>query len=158
MKRTYEYDPPFTDFASVAQLSGLQLLQRIVAKELPPPPITHTLGFGLVEVAHGLAVFEGTTADYLYNPLGSVHGGWTSTLLDSAMACAVHSTLAPGQLYTTLDLQVRFVRALVAGTGVVRAEGKIVHAGKRIATAEGRLVGADGKLYATATTSCIIIS
>src|SRR5688572_22410117 len=154
--RTYEYDPPFTDFARVASLTGLEVLQGFIDRRLPGPPIMATLGFQLVEVADGAAVFEGTTAEWQYNPLGSVHGGWTTTLLDSAMACAVHSTLKPGQLYTTLDLQVRFLRTLVAGTGTVRAEAKTVHRGSRIATAEGRLVDATGKLYATATTSCII--
>jgi uncharacterized protein (TIGR00369 family) len=156
--RTYEYEPPFTDFAKAAHWTGLEVLQRMIARELPGPPMMPTLGFRLVEVAHGAAVFEGTTAEWQYNPLGSVHGGWIATLLDSALGCAVHSTLAPGQLYTTLDLQVRFVRALVGTTGLVRAEAKIVHAGRRVATAEGRLVDAAGKLYATATASCIITS
>jgi uncharacterized protein (TIGR00369 family) len=108
--------------------------------------------------ASGRAVFEGTTAEWQYNPLGTVHGGWISTLLDSALGCAVHSMLQPGQLYTTLDLQVRFVRALHATSGTVRAEAKTVHTGKRVGTAEARLVGTDGTLYATATTSCIITS
>ncbi len=158
MIRTYEYQPPFTDFASVASLSGLEVMQRVITGGLPAPPITATLGFRIVEAAPGFAAFEGTTAEWQYNPLASVHGGWTSTLLDSALGCAVHTTLQPGQLYTTLDLQVRFVRALVASTGRVRAEAKIVHAGRRVATAEGRVVDGVGKLYATATASCIITS
>ena len=154
--RTYDYEPPITDFARLAHLSGLQVLRNVITRELPGPPIMATLGFQLVEVTPGRAVFEGTTAEWQYNPLGTVHGGWMSTLLDSALGCAVHSTLQPGQLYTTLDLQVRFVRPLHATSGVVRAEATTVHAGKRVATAEARLVGADGTLYATATTSCII--
>ena len=153
--RTYDYEPP-ADLARFAHLSGLQALRGMLTREIPGPPIMATLGFQLVEVAQGSAVFEGTTADWQYNPLGTVHGGWMSTLLDSALACAVHSTLQPGQLYTTLDLQVRFVKALHATSGTVRAEAKVVHAGKRIATAEAKLVGSDGTLYATATTSCLV--
>lgn len=156
--RTYDYEPPFTDFARLADLSGVQVLRAMLARELPGPPIMATLGVQLVEVEVGRAVFEGVTADWQYNPLGTVHGGWIATVLDSALGCAVHSTLSPGQLYTTLDLHVRFVKALHATTGAVRAEANVVHAGKRIGTADARLVGADGTLYATATTSCIVTS
>jgi len=155
--RTYEYLAPFTDFAQVAQLDGLELMRRVLAGELPAPPITATLGFTLVEVERGRAAFEGTTADWQYNPLGTVHGGWSATLLDSALGCAVHSTLAAGELYTTIDLQVRFLRPVVATSGRMRAEAQVVHAGRRIATADARLVGGDGKLYATATASCLVM-
>jgi len=154
--RTYDYEPPFTDFARLAHLSGVQVLRGVITREIPGPPIMATLGFQLVHVEPGHAVFEGTTAEWQYNPLGTVHGGWISTLLDSALGCAVHSNLQPGQLYTTIDLQVRFVRSLSATSGVVRAEANTVHQGKRVATAEAKLVGADGTLYATATASCII--
>jgi uncharacterized protein (TIGR00369 family) len=154
--RTYDYEPPITDFARLAHLSGVQVLRGVITREIPGPPIMATLGFQLVHVEPGHAVFEGTTAEWQYNPLGTVHGGWISTLLDSALGCAVHSNLQPGQLYTTIDLQVRFVRSLAATSGVVRAEAKTVHQGKRVATAEAKLVGADGTLYATATASCII--
>lgn len=156
-QRTYSYDLPDRDPAALAGLGGLQLLQKMIAKELAPPPIAATLGFALVEAGRGYAVFAGAAAEWQYNPLGSVHGGWISTLLDSAVACAVHSTLPPGQIYTTLDLQVRFVRAVLATSGRLRAEGKVVHAGKRVATAEGRLISVDGTLHATATTSCLIM-
>lgn len=156
--RTYDYEPPVLDFARLAPLSGLQVLRNVIAREIPGPPIMATLGFQLVEAERGRAVFEGTTAEWQYNPLGTVHGGWISTLLDSALGCSVHSTLQPGQLYTTLDLQVRFVKALHATSGTVRAEAKVVHAGKRVATSDARLVGLDGVLYATATASCIITS
>jgi uncharacterized protein (TIGR00369 family) len=156
-QRTYEYLAPFTDFSLVAQLDGLEIMRRVMKNELPPPPITATLGFSLIEVERGRAVFEGTTAEWQYNPLGTVHGGWSATLLDSALGCAVHSTLGLGELYTTLDLQVRFVRAVLATSGKVRAEARVVHAGKRVATAEARLVGAaDETLYATATASCLV--
>jgi uncharacterized protein (TIGR00369 family) len=154
--RTYEYQPPFTDFASLAKLNGLEIMRRVMARELPAPPIAATLNFDLVEVEQGRAVFEGTTTEWQYNPLGTVHGGWTATVLDSALGCAVHSTLGPGEIYTTLDLQVRFVKAILAGTGRLRAEATVVHVGKRTATAEARLVGPDGTLYATATASCLV--
>jgi uncharacterized protein (TIGR00369 family) len=157
LRRTYEYVPPFTNFADVAHLDGLELIKRLLAGELPAPPITATLGFSLVEVERGRAVFEGTTAEWQYNPLGTVHGGWSATLLDSALGCAVHSTLAPGETYTTLDLQVRFLRPVLATSGRVRGEATVVHRGKRIATAEARLVGEDGALFATATASCIVL-
>jgi uncharacterized protein (TIGR00369 family) len=155
--RTYEYLAPFTDFASVAQIDGLEVMRRVMARELPPPPITATLGFDLVEVERGRAVFEGKTAEWQYNPLATVHGGWSATLLDSALGCAVHSTLGAGEMYTTLDLQVRFLRPVLATSGVVRAEATTVHTGKRIATAEARLVGTDGTLFATATASCLVM-
>lgn len=154
--RTYEYLVPFTDFASVAKLDGLEVMRRVMAGELPAPPIAATLGFDLVEVERGKAVFAGTTAEWQYNPLATVHGGWSATLLDSALGCAVHSTLGPGETYTTLDLQVRFLRPVLATSGLVRAEAHTVHTGKRIATAEARLVGADGVLFATATASCFV--
>ena len=156
--RTYEYNRLETDARGGAVFGGLRGLQRLVAGELPPPPIGDTMGFTLVEVGPGRAVFEGTPADWQYNPLGTVHGGWIATLLDSALGCAVHSGLPEDTGYTTLDLQVRFVRAVTVDSGIVCAEGTVVSAGRRVATAEARLVGkADGKLYATATTSCLIL-
>jgi len=101
MQRTYEYQAPFTDFALVAQLDGLEIMRRVLANELPAPPITATLGFALVEVARGRAAFEGATAEWQYNPLGMVHGGWSATLLDSALGCAVHTMMPAGRGYTT---------------------------------------------------------
>lgn len=100
-------------------------------------------------------MFEGTTTEWQYNPLGTIHGGWSATVLDSALGCAVHTTLGPGETYTTLDLQVRFVKAIHAA-GRLRAEGHMVHAGKRVATAEARLVGQGDTLYATTTASLLV--
>jgi uncharacterized protein (TIGR00369 family) len=154
--RTYDYLTPFTDFAQIAHLDGLEIMRRVITREIPPPPITATLGFDLVEIDRGRAVFAGETAEWQYNPLGTVHGGWAATLLDSALGCAVHSTLGSREMYTTLDLQVRFVRPVLASTGKVRAEASVLHPGKTVATAEGKLIGLDGKLYATATASCLI--
>jgi len=141
---------------TVAALTGLEFLQAMAAGELPGPPITRTLAFRLVEVERGRAVFEGVPSLEHYNPLGTVHGGYSATLLDSCMGCAVHSTLPKGTGYTTLEFKVNLVRAITKDTGAVRAEGKVLHAGRRAATAEGRLTDAGGRLLAHATTTCMI--
>jgi uncharacterized protein (TIGR00369 family) len=131
-------------------------LKGIFAGELPRPPIGDTLDFVPVRMETGLAVFQGRPQLKHYNPLGSVHGGWFATLLDSALGCAVHSTLPAGKAYTTLELKVNIVRALTDAVPLVRAEGRVIHLGRQVATAEARLLGPDGKLYAHATTTCLI--
>jgi uncharacterized protein (TIGR00369 family) len=136
--------------------TGLEVFEAIFAGELPRPPIGDTLDFVPIRIERGLAVFQGRPHKKHYNPLGTVHGGWFATLLDSAVACAVHSTLTAGKGYTTLELKLNIVRALTEAVPLVRAEGKLIHAGRQVATAEGRLVGPDGKLYAHATTTCLI--
>lgn len=141
---------------AIAGKTGMELLQAIFAGELPPAPIGATLDFVPIHIEPGLAVFQGRPQRKHYNPMGSVHGGWFATLLDSAVGCAVHSILPAGKGYTTLELKVNMVRALSDRVPLVRAEGKVVHAGRQVATAEGRLVGPDGKLYAHATTTCLI--
>lgn len=135
--------------------AGLDLLRSMLAGEVPAPPIAHTLDYMLLHVDKGHAIFQGTPAVAHLNPMGTVHGGWITTLLDSAMGCAVHTTMDPGRSYTTTDLSVRFVRALFPKVQRVRAEGRIVHAGRQIATSEARLYGSDGKLYATSTCTCL---
>jgi uncharacterized protein (TIGR00369 family) len=135
---------------------GLAFLKALMAGELPPPPITETLGFALVEAEHGRAAFEGEPQFRHYNPIGTVHAGFAATLLDSAVACAVHSTMAKGETYTTLELKLNLVRALTSKVGVVRAEGRIIHRGRSIATAQGELRDREGTLYAHATTTCMI--
>lgn len=140
----------------VAGRTGLEVLAAMLEGRIPPAPIASTLDFLLLRVAAGEAVFQGRPGRTHYNPLGSVHGGWFATLLDSAMGCAVHTTLAAGQGYTTLELKLNIVRALSERVPLVRAEGRVVHAGRQVATAEGRLVGHDGRLYAHATTTCLV--
>jgi uncharacterized protein (TIGR00369 family) len=140
----------------VAGLTGLQVFQAMLAGELPPAPIADTLDFALVDAGHGRAVFQGRPRLEHYNPLGSVHGGWFATLLDSALGCAVHTTLPVGKLYTTAELKINIVRPLSVKVALVRAVGTVIHAGKRMATADGRLTGPDGKLYAHASTTCFI--
>ena len=137
-------------------LTGLELLTRIMQGRLPAPPIQQTLDFRLVKVDRGSAVFAGIPRYDFYNPLDSIHGGYTAALLDSCMSCAVHSTLELGYSYATLEVKINYVRAILADTGEVRAEGKVLSSGKRIASAEGRLVDAAGKLYAHGTTTCLI--
>lgn len=139
-----------------AALSGMAFFQAMFAGALPSPPIGHTLGFLPVRVEPGLAVFQGRPAFEHFNPLGTVHGGWFATLLDSAVGCAVHSLLPAGKAYTTLELKVNLVRALTDKVPLVRAEGRVVHPGSQVATAEGRLVGPDGRLYAHASTTCLV--
>ena len=139
-------------------ISGLQLLSGIMEGALPAPPIQKALDFRLVEAARGYTVFAGVPRFEYYNPLGSVHGGYTAALLDSCMACAVHSTLDAGYSYATLEIKINYVRAITSDTGEVRAEGRVINSGKRIATAEGRLLDSVGKLYAHGTTTCLILT
>lgn len=137
-------------------MTGMEVFQSIFAGDLPAPPIGETMDFVPVHMEHGLAVFQGQPKLRHYNPLGTVHGGWYCTLLDSAVGCAVHTTLPAGKGYTTLELKVNMLRALTASVPLVRAEGRVIHAGRQVATAEGRIVGHDGKVYAHATTTCMI--
>ena len=141
------------------RLPGLEYLQGIVDGSVPPPPISRLLGFSIVEVEPGRALFAMEPAEWMYNPLGSVHGGIAATLLDSCMGCAVHTTLEADVGYTTADLQVRYIRAMGDATGRVLAEGRVIHRGRRTATAEGRLfVESDETLIAHGTTGCIILA
>ena len=142
----------------VAGLSGLQVMQAMLAGALPYPHIAETLDFSLLEVGPGRAVFQGTPQLMHYNPLGSVHGGWYATLLDSAMGCAVHTTVPAGFAYTTAELSVNIVRAASAQSGPLRAIGQVIHSGRQLATAEARIVGPDGKLYAHGTTTCLVFA
>ncbi len=138
--------------------SGLEFLSRIARGELPPPPIACLLDFALAEVGEGRAVFEAEPGEKHYNPIGVVHGGLLATMLDSAMACAVHSTLPAGTGYTTVELHVNLVRAAGLDTGRLRAEGEILHRGSRVATAQGRVVDPKGRLFAHGTTTCLILA
>ncbi len=143
--------------ADHADLSGLEQLRLAMAGEGVIAPIAETVGFRLVEIAEGRVLFEGLPTRAVYNPLGTVHGGWMATILDSACGCAVHSVLKPGQTYTTLELKTVFHRALTADIPV-RAEGRIVQVGRRAAFSEAELRGTDGKLYATATSTCLVMT
>ncbi|MBI5276661.1 MAG: PaaI family thioesterase [Burkholderiales bacterium] len=140
----------------VAGKSGLQMMQGLLQGELPYPPIMRTLDYHLVEVGDGLAIFQGTPGPAHFNPMGGIHGGWYSTLLDSALGCAVHTKMPAGRAYTTAELSVNIVKAIGPKVQRVRAEGKVIHCGRQLATAEARLYGPDGTLYAHATTTCLV--
>jgi uncharacterized protein (TIGR00369 family) len=140
----------------IAGKTGLQVMQALLSGELPYASIAKTLDFVLVEVSPGTAVFQGSPGPAHLNPLGTIHGGWFATLLDSALGCAVHTMLPPGRGYTTADLSVKLVKALTPKVQRVRAIGTVVHCGRQLATAEARLVGPDGTLYAHASTACLV--
>jgi uncharacterized protein (TIGR00369 family) len=154
--RTITWEDPRALTEAGRGLSGLEYLQKIVAGELPRPPISALMNFNLTELGDGRAVFVVEPAEYHYNPIGVVHGGLAATLLDSAMGCAVHSTLPAGAGYTTLEIKVNYIRPMTSETKGVRCEAKVIHVGDRTATAEGQIVDEHGKLYAHATTTCII--
>ena len=141
----------------IGGLTGLEMLRAIVDGSLPSPPIGRTMGFRLVEVELGRAVFEGEPGPSLLNPLGQVHGGVALTLIDSAAGCAVHSELAPGIGYATVETKVNFTRPISPDTGTLRCEGRVVTRGRQIATAEARLLSADGKMLAHGTSTLIIL-
>lgn len=124
---------------------------------LPRPPMGELLGFVPIEWAPGHFVFQGVPDERHYNPLGSVHGGYAATLLDSCMGCAIHTRLEAGQGYTTTDLRISYLRALRTGVGPVRAEGRVVHVGRSTAVAEGRLYDVNDQLYAVGSTTCLIL-
>jgi len=146
--------------AQVQQDSGLTGLEQLRALMSAGrrPGIGVSLDFTLVDVQDGTAVFEGVPGEHAYNPIGSVHGGYAATLLDSACGCAVHSKLAADQTYTTLELKVSYLKAMTKHTGVVRAEGRVTQIGRRVAFAEAALKDASGKVYATATSTLLVIS
>ena len=148
--------PGLADHAALRGKSGLEIMRSMLAGDIPYPHIAQTLDFTLVQVERGKAVFQGTPQLMHYNPLGSVHGGWYATLLDSALGCAVHTMLDEGQGYTTAELGINIVRAASTSTGPLRAIGSIIHCGRQLATAEARIVGPDGKLYAHGTTTCLV--
>lgn len=148
--------PGVATMEQLKSCSGMEFLQQIWDGQLPSVPIGETLDFVPVEGEPGRIVFQGTPGPRHYNPLGSVHGGYFCTLLDSAVGCAVHSMLPQGVGYTTLELKVNLIRALTVKTGPVRAEGKVIQVGSQVGIAEGRIVDVDGKLYAHATTTCLI--
>jgi len=147
-----------TPLEQVRTMSGLEFLQAWIEGRLPSPPISGVFDFDAASVEKGRVVFTGTPDARFYNPIGTVHGGWAATLLDSCMACAVHSTLEPGQGYTTLEIKINYVRPMNERTGRVEAEGKVVHAGRQVATAEGWLRDVQGRILAHGTTTCMVSS
>jgi uncharacterized protein (TIGR00369 family) len=157
-RRVVHWDDPAASAEAAGRLAGLPFLEAIRDGRLPAPPVSRLVGFTLTEVDAGRAVFECEPSESHFNPIGTVHGGVISTLLDSALSCAVHATLPEGTGYTTAELKVNFVRPVLAVTGRLRAEGRIIHVGSRLATAEARLTDAAGKLYAHAVGTCLVFT
>jgi uncharacterized protein (TIGR00369 family) len=140
----------------IAHLTGLEALQSMIAGDLPAPPMSKAALVYLAEAIEGRVVFEGMPAANFLNPLGTIHGGWTALIMDSAMACAVHSTLRKGEAYTTLEFKLHYCRPILPDTGLVRAEGVVLSRGRRAATSEGKLFDSKGRLLAHGTETCMI--
>jgi uncharacterized protein (TIGR00369 family) len=155
--RTFSWQDPMIGAKAAMNMTGLEYLQAMGRGELPPPPISATLDIRAHKVAQGFVCFKLTPAEYHYNPISTVHGGVISTLVDSAMGCAIHTLLPKGTAYTTLELKVNFLKPLKSTTGEVICEGKTVYVGGRVATAEARVTDAAGNLYAHATTTCLVM-
>ncbi len=157
-ERTLTWQDPVATASAGAELAGLDYVRKISSGELPPPPIAVLMQMHPVELEPGRAVFEGEPGEEHYNPIGVVHGGYAATLLDSVLGCAVHTTLPAGVGYTTLTLEMKLVRPITRETGWVRAEGEVLHRGRRQATAQARLADREsGKLLAHATSTCMIL-
>ena len=155
--RTVSWQDPLPGAEAARGMSGLEYLRAMGRGDLPGPPIAELMGFGFAEIEEGRVVFECVPAEYHYNPIGTVHGGLACALFDSAMGCAIHAALPAGVGYTTVELKVNFLRPISTRTGRVLCEGKTIHVGGRIATAEARLLDGSGKLYGHATTTCMIL-
>jgi uncharacterized protein (TIGR00369 family) len=156
---TIEWDDPAELGARGREMAGLEFLEAIRDGSLPPAPIQQLLGFPLAEVSEGAVAFTAVPGEQHFNPIGVVHAGLAATLLDSAMGAAIHSTLPAGSGYTTLETKFNLVRAITLDTGEIRGEGKVVHRGGRVATADGRVTRvSDGKLLAHGTSTCLILS
>lgn len=156
-QRTFTWDDPVAIAAAGASMSGAEFFRAIAAGTIPPPPVMRALEFDGSFFGEGRAVFRLTPQEFHYNPLGTVHGGVFATMLDSACGCAVHTLLPAGVFYTSLDLSVKFLRPVTVRTGPISAEGTVVHLGRRTALAEARITDTAGKIYVTATSSCLIL-
>jgi len=154
--RTFSWEDPMITASGMRGLTGIEAMRRMMAGDIPAPPIMHLLDFSLVDVEEGRVVFAFVPAEFHYNPIGSVHGGIFATLLDSAMGCAVHTVLPAGTGYTTLEFKVNMTRPLTATTGEVRCEGAVINRGRQTAVAEARIVDKAGKIYAHSTTTCLL--
>lgn len=158
-ERVVRWDDPFEALREAQRqgFSGIEFLRAIRAGELPRPPMIELLGMSLDVVEEGRVVFVVEPSEYHYNPIGVVHGGLAATMLDSAIGCAVQTLAPAGVAYTTVELKVNYIRPLRSGMGVVSGEGTVLHFGRQTALAEARLTGPDGKLYAHATSTCLLM-
>ena len=156
-KRTYDWEDPALLSTQTNKLTGLEFMEKMIKAELPFPPLLHTLDFKLISIQPGRAEFTFQPQEFHYNPLGSVHGGVITAVLDSAMGCTLHSVLPLGTGYTTIEIKVNFLKSISIKTGLMRATGVIINQGNRTALVESRLIDENGKLYAYATSTCMII-
>jgi len=156
-RRELVFQDPVASFERAAGMTGLEQMRAIASAELPPAPIAVVMNFAPAFIDEGRVVFLGEPGEEHYNPIGVVHGGYASTLLDTVLGCAVHTTLAAGEAYTTQTLEVKLLRPITRETGRVRAEGEITYRGRRQATAEARITSAEGKLLASGTSTCMIL-
>ncbi|WP_026912884.1 PaaI family thioesterase [Patulibacter minatonensis] len=157
-RKTITWEDPLLTARAGADLPGLEFLGRVAAGEIPPPPIARLMGFDLGELAEGVAEFVGTPDESVYNPIGMVHGGYVCTMLDSALGCAVHTTLPAGVAYTSIEIKVNYLRPAHADVGELRVRGRVTKAGRRVAFAEGDVRDAAGRVLATAQSSLLIIA
>jgi uncharacterized protein (TIGR00369 family) len=155
--RTVTWQDPMPAARAAAGMSGLEYMRAVASGEVAPPPIAVLLRLGPVEIDEGRVVFEGEPGEEHYNPIGTVHGGYAATLLDSAIGCAVHTTLPAGEGYSTQTLEAKFVRPITTETGTLRCEARVLHRGRRQATAEARVYDPAGKLVAHGTGTCLIL-
>ena len=155
--REFRWSDPSEFVGPIRTLSGLDFMRAFLEGRLPPPPFMELLGVRIVSVEPSSVVFEFEPAEFMYSPLGNVHGGIVTVLLDTAMGCSFHTTLPVGVGYTTLELKVNFLRPVTADSGTLRAEGHVVHSGARIATAGARLVDRDQRLFAHATSTLMVL-
>lgn len=157
--RTFDWSDPAEALTQARSAgTGLEALQAMIDGEIPPPPISRLMGFTLVEVREGYAAFECEPAEFHYNPIGAVHGGLACTLLDSALGCAGHTILPAGVGYTSVDLNVRYLRPITHASGLLRATGRVVKPGRRVIFTEGELTDADGRVVASATSSLLVLA
>ena len=155
--RTITWQDPVASAAVGAEMAGLEYVRAIQSGEIPPPPIAVVMNFSIAELDEGRAVFIGEPGEEHYNPIGVVHGGYASTILDSALGCAVHTTCPAGVGYTSQTLEVKYLRPITRDTGAVRAEAEVIHRGRKTAVAEAKLTAVEsGKLLASGTSTCLI--
>jgi uncharacterized protein (TIGR00369 family) len=156
-ERLVRWEDPLASASALRELTGLEGIRAVRDGRVPPPPIAVLMGFRIAEADEGRVVFEGYPGEEHYNPIGVVHGGFALTLFDSAMGCAIHTTLPQGVGYTTTDVQVRFIRGITKDTGPVRCEATAVHVGRSTAVAEAKLYDGERRLLGTGTTACAVL-
>jgi uncharacterized protein (TIGR00369 family) len=156
-QRQIHWSDPAQFAEPIRRMSGLEFMRSFLGGGLPSPPFMDLLGARIISVEPGSVVFEFEPAEFMYSPLGNVHGGIVTVMLDSAMGCSFHTTLPAGTGYTTLELKVNFLRPVTVDAGTLRSEGHVVHAGARVATTDARLVDRGGRMFAHSTSTLMVL-